>query len=52
MLGMLCGFLLNVYLWQFTHVAFTWYVVIGSLATFAVGCAASCFMPEQAVRCE
>jgi SSS family transporter len=52
MLGMLCGFVLNVYLWQFTHVAFTWYVVIGSLATFAVGCAASRFMPEQAVRCE
>jgi SSS family solute:Na+ symporter len=41
MAGMLCGFVLNVYLWQFTRVPFTWYVALGSAATFAVGYAAS-----------
>jgi solute:Na+ symporter, SSS family len=47
MLGMLFGFVLNVYLWLFTTVAFTWYVVIGSAMTFAVGYGASCFMPRS-----
>ena len=41
MAGMLCGFALNVYLWLGTHVAFPWYVMFGSAATFAVGYAAS-----------
>lgn len=41
MAGMLCGFLLNIYLWQFTRVPFTWYVVLGSTATFGVGYLAS-----------
>ena len=41
MAGMLCGFGLNLYLWQFTRVPFTWYVMLGSLATFAVGYGAS-----------
>jgi len=45
MVGMLLGFLLNVYLWQFTHVPFTWYVALGSTATFAVGYAASRLRP-------
>jgi SSS family transporter len=44
MVGMLFGFLLNVYLWQGTHVAFTWYVVLGSVATFVVGYGASLVM--------
>jgi len=35
--GMLLGFSLNVYLWLFTSVAFTWYVVCGSTATFVAG---------------
>lgn len=39
--GMLCGLALNIYIWQWTRVAFTWYVTIGSLATFAVGYLAS-----------
>ena len=47
MLGMLCGFALNIYLWRCTHVAFTWYVVIGSLATFTVGYGASFWMPRE-----
>lgn len=52
MLGMLVGFLLNIYLWQFTKVAFTWYVVFGSIATYFTGYAASWLMPseDQAIR--
>jgi SSS family solute:Na+ symporter len=46
MLGMLFGFVLNLYLWLFTSVAFTWYVVFGSVATFIVGYGASWFMPQ------
>ena len=41
MVGMICGLALNLYLWLFTSVAFTWYVVLGSIVTFAVGYAAS-----------
>jgi SSS family solute:Na+ symporter len=41
MAGMLFGFALNIYLWQFTPVPFTWYVALGSAATFAVGYGAS-----------
>ena len=43
--GMVCGFTLNLYLWQFTSVPFTWYVVLGSLATYASGLLASWLMP-------
>jgi len=50
--GMVVGFLLNVLLWQHPgpmalgaitvpHIAFTWYVLIGSAVTFAVGSLAS-----------
>jgi Na+/proline symporter len=41
MTGMICGLALNVCLWLFASVAFTWYVALGSAATFAVGYAAS-----------
>jgi SSS family solute:Na+ symporter len=37
MLGMLCGFGAEIYLWQFTSVPWTWYVVMGTLVTFGVG---------------
>ncbi len=51
-IGMICGFILNVWLWQGTfpahigpltipHIAFTWYVLIGAVVTFAIGSAAS-----------
>lgn len=46
MIGMVVGFILNIYLWLFTSVAFTWYVVIGSIATFLVGFCASQFLPS------
>ena len=41
--GMIAGFALMVAIKQFTHIAFTWYVLIGTTATFAVGYAASLF---------
>ena len=47
MAGMLCGFGLNLYLWQFTRIPFTWYVVFGSIATFLVGYGASWIFPGR-----
>jgi SSS family transporter len=49
MVGMVLGFALNVYLWRFTTVAFTWYVVIGCAMTFVVGYGASFLMPRAGV---
>ncbi len=45
MVGMLCGFVLNIYLWQFTKVPFTWYVALGSGMTFLTGYTASLLLP-------
>jgi SSS family transporter len=39
--GMLCGLALNIYVWGFTRVPWTWYVTIGSITTFVVGYVAS-----------
>jgi Na+/proline symporter len=50
MVGMVLGFILSLYLWLFTSVPFTWYVAIGSLATFAVGYAASYAMPRTRIE--
>src|SRR5438046_6372348 len=36
-LGMFCGFVMEVYLWKFTLVPWTWWVAIGTAVTFAVG---------------
>jgi SSS family solute:Na+ symporter len=44
MVGMLCGFVLNIFLWQFTKVPFTWYVALGSITTFLIGYGASFFL--------
>ncbi len=41
MIGMLCGFLTELYLWLFTPVPWTWWVAIGTSVTFVVGFAAS-----------
>jgi Na+/proline symporter len=49
MVGMLCGFLLNLYLWRFTRLPFTWYVAVGCMATFAIGYGASLFLPMSTV---
>ena len=54
--GMICGFSLNLLLWldrrpialgpvTIPHIAFTWYVLIGSAVTFVVGMAASFLLP-------
>ena len=45
MVGMLFGFLFNLYLWRFTRVPFTWYVALGGIATFLVGYAVSALLP-------
>ncbi len=73
MLAMLCGFLLNVYIWQGKNilgwlelrtgahwtalaisrpVPFTWYVMIGTVVTFAVGCTASILFSGRPNRAE
>jgi Na+/proline symporter len=39
--GMICGFAMELYLWGWSQVAFTWWVAIGTCVTFAVGYAAS-----------
>jgi len=44
MLGMLCGFSVELYLWR-AHVPWTWWVITGTIATFAVGYAASLLAP-------
>ena len=46
MLGMLCGFTTELYLWLATPVPWTWYVAIGTVVTFLVGYAASIFRTE------
>jgi len=61
-IGMVTGFILNVWLWQgrfpvtlgpvtIPHIAFTWYVLIGAIVTFAVGSIASFIFskPHKAV---
>ena len=49
MMGMICGLALNLYLWLFTSVAFTWYVMLGSMVTFAVGYAASLALGQKGI---
>jgi solute:Na+ symporter, SSS family len=50
MIGMICGLALNLYLWLFTGVAFTWYVALGSAVTFVVGYAASLPMRQESLN--
>jgi len=35
--GMLFGFSIEIYLWQWTHVPWTWWVMIGTMVTFGTG---------------
>ena len=46
-LGMVCGFGTELYIWKMTQVAFTWWVAIGTCVTFAVGYAASLVLRGQ-----
>jgi Na+/proline symporter len=41
MVGMLCGFIVELYLWLGTHVAWTWWVLVGTTVTFGVGLVSS-----------
>jgi SSS family solute:Na+ symporter len=45
MVGMLLGFCAEVYLWQFTRVPWTWWVMIGTTVTFATGYLGSRLFP-------
>ena len=41
MAGMVCGFGVELYLWRWTQVPWTWWVMIGTAVTFGVGWACS-----------
>jgi SSS family solute:Na+ symporter len=41
MIGMACGFAIDLYLWLDTRIPWTWWVMTGSCVTFAVGWTAS-----------
>jgi solute:Na+ symporter, SSS family len=52
MVGMITGFVVMAYVWQWTAVAWTWYVMIGTTVTFSVGYLVSLFWtatPEERV---
>ncbi len=49
MLGMLCGFATELYLWQFTAVPWTWWVAIGTSVTFVIGFLASSLARTESV---
>jgi len=48
MIGMIAGLLVMLYVKQWTHIAFTWYVLIGTAVTFFTGWACSWFWKESA----
>jgi len=48
MVGMICGFAMELYLWLWSQVAFTWWVAIGTCVTFALGYAASALWRDDA----
>jgi SSS family solute:Na+ symporter len=45
--GMLCGFVAELYVWLDTRVPWTWYVLIGTVVTFTVGYAASAIVEKK-----
>ncbi|HSB74961.1 MAG TPA: sodium:solute symporter [Terriglobales bacterium] len=47
MLGMACGFAVELYIWLGTKVPWTWYVVIGTTVTFMIGYIASSLAPRS-----
>jgi Na+/proline symporter len=44
--GMILGFVLELYLWLGTKVPWTWWVMLGTAVTFAVGWVVSIFFPS------
>ncbi|HTW58384.1 MAG TPA: sodium:solute symporter [Terriglobales bacterium] len=49
MVGMLCGFATELYLWLGTGIPWTWWVMIGTAVTFGVGYLASA-LPSRSLR--
>jgi Na+/proline symporter len=47
MVAMVAGLVLMIVVKQTTHIAFTWYVLIGTAATFLTGCAVSLILRES-----
>ncbi|HKS76491.1 MAG TPA: hypothetical protein VJQ82_24975, partial [Terriglobales bacterium] len=45
--GMVCGFVTELYLWLGTAVPWTWYVAIGTTVTFVVGYGVSAAMDSE-----
>ena len=50
--GMVCGFAVELYLWLASRVPWTWWVAIGTIATFAIGYAASFVWRESEFKPE
>lgn len=48
MIGMCCGFSVELYLWLETQVPWTWWVMIGTIVTFTIGWMASLFTGRTA----
>jgi len=49
MIGMLCGFVSELYICFFTRVPWTWYVAIGTVVTFGVGYAGSLVLERKSI---
>lgn len=47
MLGMLCGFATELYVWLWTTIPWTWYVVVGTIVTFSVGYLTSLWFAQE-----
>ena len=48
MVGMLCGFVTELYLWLGTSLPWTWYVAIGTMVTFGIGYGTSLLAESRA----
>ena len=47
MIAMIAGLIVMIYVKEWTHIAFTWYVLIGTAATFLTGSMASLVLKES-----
>jgi len=47
MVGMIFGLAMELYLWGWSQIAFTWWVAIGTSVTFGVGYSASLFFRHR-----
>ncbi len=49
-IGMLAGFSVELYIWIWTRVPWTWYVLIGTMVTFTIGYTVSFLAPEKQIH--